>query len=323
MNMVKVSVIIPNYNHAKFLPQRVDSVLNQTYQDFEIVFLDDASTDDSVEVMSGYLDNTKFSHIIFNEVNTSSPFKQWRRGIDLAVGEYVWIAESDDFAEPTFLEKLVQKLDSLPSIGLAYSESFEVNEYGVFMNYMAHHYYDLSLDRWKSDYVNNGIDECVFYLSRKNTIPNASAVLFRKEFVSALSSDIEKYKLCGDWLFWIKILLNSDLAFVAEPLNSFRCHDKTARNLINYDVYKSEKFKIIEFLSAAITIPNNVFGEIQADMVDYHFSRKFVYGDFIGFYRKMLLLCDRFSYSVSLHLILVKKIFLLAWGKLITKANGV
>jgi glycosyltransferase involved in cell wall biosynthesis len=321
--MVKVSVIIPNYNHARFLPQRIDTILNQTYQDFEIILLDDASTDDSVKVISNYIENTKFSQVVFNEVNSGSPFKQWKMGLGLAKGEYVWIAESDDFAEPTFLEKLVKKLDSLPSVGLVYSESFQVNKYGVFVDYMAHHYHDLSTDKWKSDYVNNGMDECIFYLSRKNTIPNASAVVFRKKFASVLSSDIEKYKLCGDWLFWIKILLNSDLAFVAEPLNSFRCHDKTARSLTNYDIFSAEKFKMIEFLSTTITIPHNIFGKIQMEMVDRHFSRKFVYGDFIGFYRKMLLLCNKFPNSVNLHLILIRKMFFLVWGKLIVKANGV
>ena len=91
--MPKVSVIIPNYNHAQFLEQRVESVLNQTFQDFEIIFLDDASTDNSKEVFSKYSNHPKISHVIFNETNSGSPFKQWNKGFGLSTGEYIWIAE--------------------------------------------------------------------------------------------------------------------------------------------------------------------------------------------------------------------------------------
>ena len=101
--MPKVSVIIPNYNHALFLEQRLESVLNQTYQDFEVIFLDDASTDSSRAVFTKYANHPKISHIIFNETNSGYPFKQWNKGVNLAMGEYIWIAESDDYAELNFL----------------------------------------------------------------------------------------------------------------------------------------------------------------------------------------------------------------------------
>ena len=89
--MPKVSVIIPNYNHAQFLEQRIQSVLDQTYQDFEIIYLDDASTDNSNEVFAKFANNSRI-RAIYNQTNSGSPFKQWNKGIRLAQGEYVWIA---------------------------------------------------------------------------------------------------------------------------------------------------------------------------------------------------------------------------------------
>jgi glycosyltransferase involved in cell wall biosynthesis len=89
----KVSVVVPNYNHARFLRKRVDSILGQTFQDFELILLDDCSTDDSRSVLSKYADDPRV-RIEFNEVNSGSTFKQWNKGVWLAHGEYVWIAES-------------------------------------------------------------------------------------------------------------------------------------------------------------------------------------------------------------------------------------
>ena len=100
----KVSVIVPNYNYARYLKARIDSILNQTFQDFELILLDDCSTDNSAEVLEGYRTHPLVAHLVVNTQNTGSPFAQWFRGIGLAQGEYIWIAESDDLAEPTFLE---------------------------------------------------------------------------------------------------------------------------------------------------------------------------------------------------------------------------
>ena len=79
-----VSVIIPNYNHAPYLRQRIDSVLQQDYQDFEVILLDDCSKDDSRQVLENYRDHPKVSHVVYNEQNTGNTFIQWERGINLA-----------------------------------------------------------------------------------------------------------------------------------------------------------------------------------------------------------------------------------------------
>ena len=111
---IEVSIIIPNYNYARFLQQRIESVLAQTYTDYEIILLDDASTDDSVSILNHYKTNSRVAHLEINSVNTGSPFAQWQKGISLSRGKYIWIAESDDAADSSFLEKAVSILNQYP-----------------------------------------------------------------------------------------------------------------------------------------------------------------------------------------------------------------
>ena len=112
MQQPLVSIIVPNYNHARFLRQRIESILQQEYTNYELILLDDASTDESREIMESYRNNPHVSHICYNIVNTGSPFAQWKKGIDLAQGKYIWIAESDDYAESTFLSTTFSLLET-------------------------------------------------------------------------------------------------------------------------------------------------------------------------------------------------------------------
>jgi len=217
----KVSIIVPNYNHARFLDRRLSSILCQSFQDFELILLDDASTDNSLEILKPYLENPNVRSA-FNEHNSGSPFVQWNRGLEMSRGEYVWIAESDDFCEPSFLEVLVSALDNHPESGLAYAQSWIVSESDEKLEVLDWYAVFGTGARWAKDFTNTGCDEITRFLAIQNTIPNASAVLIRK---AALAPDLrapENLRLCGDWLFWINILKDHDVTFIAEPLNCFR-----------------------------------------------------------------------------------------------------
>ena len=255
--MPKVSVIIPNYNHARFLEQRIDSILNQTFQDFEIILLDDRSTDNSQEVITKYANHPRLSHIIFNEINSNSTFKQWNKGIALATGEYIWIAESDDYARPKFLEKLVPVLDRHHHVGLVYCQSFIIDEAGKVLseNFLAcTDCFDRH--RWTADYENDGKNECTNFLAGKNIIPNASAVLIRKSvYQSEIDRDNEAFKVAGDWFTWSRILLAADIYFVAESLNHFRsCEDSVSRTSSKLQIVVKESLAIFNQLQARVNI---------------------------------------------------------------------
>ena len=318
--MPKVSVIIPNYNHARFLEQRIESILNQTFQDFEIIFLDDKSQDNSREIFAKYAKHPKITHAIFNDTNSGSTFKQWDKGFALATGEYIWIAESDDYANPTFLEKLVQKLDAYPLAGLAYCQSWRVDENGTIISTMKGGTDDLDLSKWEKDYVVSGKEECANYLALKNTIPNASAVLFRRCFISEIDSDITSFKLSGDWFFWIKILLKSDVAFIADPLNYFRVHQNTVRNKINFKIQILDHIKILSYLLESVKISDKVLCKIQSEMIDGYMGHYYLepinYKEFLEFYRKIITLNYKINHYFYVHTNFIKKSVLILRHKL-------
>jgi len=247
-----VSVIIPSYNHARFLDKRISTVLNQTFQDFEIIYLDDASTDDSNLVFAKFAGDPRIRSIL-NKTNTGNPFKQWNKGIREARGKYIWVAESDDYADETLLETLVNALEKYPTSGIAYCQSWEVDENDQILSNYQWVTDEHDSERWKHDFVNNGVDECSQYMVLRNTIPNASAVVFRKSIYEAIGGAPETMKLCGDWLFWCKMALESDVAFVSEPLNFFRkASSKGARGIAGREgLFIEEKFQVIQCISHA------------------------------------------------------------------------
>ena len=214
-----VSIIVPNYNHAPFLRQRIDSILVQTYQNFELILLDDCSTDNSREILTSYGDNPHVSHVVLNEKNSGSTFCQWERGFSLARGEFIWIAESDDVAEPDLLKECMERLEADKDIQLAYTYSYYIDQDGRRM--------ETSLDE-PEKYRGNGVyDAQWFRLHRmmyKNIVYNASMAVFRKSALAHVTEDFKSFTYCGDWCFWFDMMSEGKVAEVPRKLNNFRQH---------------------------------------------------------------------------------------------------
>ena len=235
-----VSVVVPNYNHARYLTQRIDSIMSQFMQNFEIIILDDASTDESVYTIEKYLMDPRV-RLLRNRVNSGSPFLQWNRGVSEARGAYVWIAESDDYSDPRFLDQLVSRLESCPDAAVSYCDSYRVNSDGHVLEVYKDYFAKIDSKHWENDFINNGRDEIMNYLIRKNTIPNASAVLFRKASYVQAGGASADLRLCGDWLMWIKMLMLGNLVYVAQPLNFFRCHSENVRSAVGGFILHKEE----------------------------------------------------------------------------------
>jgi len=228
----RVSAIVPTFNYGRYLKERLHSIARQTYPVFEIIVLDDASTDDSVRIARELLPSLSIdARLIVNADNSGSVFKQWRKGVELARGEIVWIAEADDLADPRFLEELVPDFEDR-SVVLAYSQSKQMATDGTIL---CEHYLDytsdISPDKWSRPYSEHGLSEISTALAVKNTIPNVSAVLFSREsLVAALISaeqELLKYRIAGDWVVYIEVLKRGRISFTPIALNYHRRHQSS------------------------------------------------------------------------------------------------
>jgi glycosyltransferase involved in cell wall biosynthesis len=251
--MPTVSVLVPNYNHARFLDERLKSIFNQVYQDFELIFLDDASSDNSIDVFRKYSARSNVRAIL-NDRNSGNTFRQWNRGVRAAKGRYIWIAESDDVAEPQLLETLVRLLESNPKVGVAYCNSTIIDERGVKQYTVDRWSAYVDADRWSHDYINSGAEECRRYLICRNTIPNASAVVFRKSIYEQCGYANETITRCGDWWVWVQMLLLSDIAYVAAPLNLFRRHTTISSLIGNHNIALEETLQILHEITSLLDL---------------------------------------------------------------------
>lgn len=222
-----VSVIIPNYNHARFLADRIHSILDQTFNNFELIILDDASTDRSVELIKELLADRPYQ-LIVNSQNSGSPCSQWLSGIRIAKGEFIWIAESDDAADSTFLESMVSHLT--PAVCMVYCRTIEINEAGTKSS--SYFWPDLfAPGRWLRDFSSPAFSELQNYMTRLNIIPNASCVVFRKSCVREMPA-FDHMRYMGDWLFWATLMAHSPqstIVFLASTLVMHRSHTSSTR----------------------------------------------------------------------------------------------
>lgn len=223
MSFPTVTVIIPNYNHGRYLRQRIDSVLQQSYRDFEVIILDDASTDQSKEVIDSYRAQPAIAKIIYNAINSGSPFSQWKKGLDAASGEWIWIAESDDYADHRFLETMIRETTGRNGLGLLYCDSkIVINDEVQAKTFAALKNEKYKTDRWSSNHVNHGINELEDFVLLDGIIHNTSAVLFRKEILMKVNPFDIALRYIGDKYAFIKVLSVSDIAFVKEAMNYYR-----------------------------------------------------------------------------------------------------
>ena len=183
-----VSVIIPNYNHGKYIASRIESVLGQSYGNFEVIILDDCSEDESRSVIEGFKGRGHIAQVLYNEKNSGSAFSQWRKGLEAASGELVWIAESDDVCEPDMLETLVCAFEKDNSTVLSFCRSGTIDsqgrETGVF-------YLQKDMD---SFFAMEGRDFVRKYLSDANRVVNASSALFLKSAALSLDGAYASFK---------------------------------------------------------------------------------------------------------------------------------
>ncbi|MEQ5841382.1 glycoside hydrolase family 99-like domain-containing protein [Paraburkholderia acidicola] len=225
----RVSVIVPNFNYARFVDERLDSIFKQKYPIYEVIVLDDCSTDGSIDAIKAKLANQPVDNrLIVNEVNSGSVFAQWKRGVELAHGDYIWIAEADDLALPEFLPTVIAGFEDADAV-LSYCESKQMAGSGELISeHYGDYVADISTTKWNEPYLNSGVTEIREALAVKNTIPNASAVVFRRrELSNVLQShfdEVRRFRVAGDWMVYLRVMEAGKVSFVPDSLNLHRRH---------------------------------------------------------------------------------------------------
>lgn len=238
-NRPKVSVCIPTYNHARFLHDAIDSVLAQTFSDFELVIVDNCSTDNTTQLVEAYTARDRRIRYVRNQINVGAQ-NNLNRCLELASGEYVKILCADDLLEPTCLKKMVKVLDEFPDVSLVSSARTLTNE-------------DLRpllvLSYSCRPKLVSGVRAMKKCLRNNNLIGEPSAVLFRKK--DAARGFNTSYRQLIDLDMWFHLLQKGDFAFIPEPLCRFRKHagQETKGNIKSFSFVEDS----LVFLEESVT----------------------------------------------------------------------
>ena len=270
----KVSVIVPNYNYGRYINKRIDSIVKQTYPIYELIVLDDCSSDDSVRIIEQKLAEVREKYpevkitFVRNEKNSGKAMLQWKKGFELATGDYVWIAEADDLCSRRFLEEVMRGFDD-PEVILSYTESVIINSWGLIIapNFR------WSRDRektghYKKSYIKDGFREIEEIMAIRCTIPNVSAVVFKKSekipFDKYLE-EAEQFMQVGDWHFYINVLKHGRISYNKKALNRFRIH---SGSVTSNSKKAKENYKEIQKIHKLLAVSFNLDEFVTRRMIN-------------------------------------------------------
>ena len=221
----KLSILIPSYNHARFLPEAIESMLAQDFDDYELIIRDDASNDNTRDVLEHYAKLDSRIRFSINTVNAGMA-QNWNLCLREAHGEYIKLFNSDDklFTKDS-LSKLVAMLDNNPSAAIACSARYVIDEDSNVLEYR---------DSIGTEGLHKGHDVILRCLCNTvNIIGEPAAVLFRKRDVNREFDT--RFRQISDFVMWIHLLERGDLIHTKEPLNAWRSHpnQQTRRNAVH------------------------------------------------------------------------------------------
>jgi glycosyltransferase involved in cell wall biosynthesis len=240
----KVSVIVPNFNHASYLRERLESIYSQTYTNFDVILLDDCSEDESREILAEYAERHKeITTVIFNETNSGGVFNQWRKGLSLAKGDLIWIAESDDHCDPTHLAELVRFFQN-DAVMLAFCRTDFVSGDKNTRTWTSEECLsDTRADIWGQPFITSAHWLVNHAWGMKNVVINVSSAVFRHPGAMALMEDDswKNSRLCGDWVFYLHLVRGGLVAYSPHTTNYYRQHKQgTSANTQKQKIYYRE-----------------------------------------------------------------------------------
>lgn len=210
----RITIGIPSYNGAAFISKCIESVLRQTRGDFELLVIDDASTDDSAGIIQSFNDpRIRF----FQNATRLGLVGNWNACVERAGGEYVCILHDDDIMLPEMIERSVGMLEQHPNAGYVFSAIERIDERGN------------QIYAYRPPENNRICEGVVFFreLVCGNPISASSVVTRRAAYVHVGEFDV-RLEYTPDWEMWMRLALQYDVAYIAEPLTFRREHQQTA-----------------------------------------------------------------------------------------------
>lgn len=226
----KVSVIIPSYNRGKYISATLNSVLKQSFQDFEVIFVDDGSTDNTKEILNYYCQQDYRIKYFWQPNSERAVARSY--GMGLALGDYITLVDSDDLWYPHKLERQVQVLENNPDVLLCYASVNRISMEGHRIP---------SATRQK-----RGTSGFVFFdLLMRNFIPSVTPI-FRKEILKKVGDQVSEYIPYEDWDFWLRMSRLGKFYHIAEALGDYRLHPGQSVKNVNPQHIEDVTIKVLK-----------------------------------------------------------------------------
>lgn len=233
-----VSIIVPVYNGEKYLRESLDSILNQTYQNIEVLVMDDASTDSTPEIIASYGERV----MCYRQPQNKRQYQNVNEGLSMVNGEYVAIYHADDVYEPTIVEKEVAFLEANPSVGAVFCHDIFINAEGKEYGRLIIPKELRPASAWTYAEVLNAI------LSHKNRFLPAPSSMVRKSVYKHVGGyRAEEFDIASDLEMWLRISKEYELAILPEYLFRYRHgHGNWTQKYYHVRVEGEKHFKILD-----------------------------------------------------------------------------
>ena len=267
----RISVIVPNYNYARYMGERLESIFNQSYPVFEIIVLDDASKDDSVAAIEAAVAKSdRIIRLEVNKDNSGNVFRQWQKGLSLARGDYIWIAEADDLSDPTFLARMVAQMETAGDSKLAYCDSTAIDEAGDVMYKSYKGYYSAQGDTGlEQDGTFDAKEFLRRFLGSRNLILNVSAVLWDakhlRDTFASLGDAAFRFTCAGDWRVYVEACRTAGkVHYIADCLNLHRRHSTSVTHALEKPEHFGEIKNVHDLVRSLFPKDVDLHGAIDA-----------------------------------------------------------
>jgi len=209
------SIIIPVYNAEKYLSKSIESILQQTHQDFELIIINDGSTDNSEEVIKSYLYDSRIKY--FSQTNKGEAAAR-NRGIAESKGEYIAFLDADDLYSPTKLTEQITYFQENHEFDIVYSDIEVINEKGLYIGEL------------KSEQIIKEPNDFLANILYRQIIPGPAAIMLRRKCIESGIRYPENYVNAEDYLFTIQLAQHFKIGYLPKKLYLYRRHENNLTN---------------------------------------------------------------------------------------------